>query len=203
MASLSRAVMAQIGGDDRRADRDLDGRGPKRSRVVEDHADGQERHAGRVAHGPLGPENEPRRAGPQRQQDRLRLRGAFGKDQDDAACAQRLDRRGEHLVVLPRIVPGLDAPVDGHGAEQMQRRTDQRVTKERRLGEHRDRARDGRDDQHRVDERIVVVGGDDDPAALGDPLPADHVDPPVEEPQEQPDQRPGDPIGRAPATRSI
>ena len=58
-----------------------------------------------------------RRAGPQRQQDRLGLRGALGKDQDDAALAQRLDRRGEHLVVLPRIVPGLDAPVDRHAAE--------------------------------------------------------------------------------------
>jgi len=129
-----------------------------------------------------------RGACPERQQDRLRLRSSLGKDQDDAAGAQRLDGRREHLLVLSGIVAGLGPSVDGHGADQAQGRADQRVAKERRVGEHRDRAGPGRDDQHRVDQRVVVVRGDDHATALGNSLSPDHLDPPIEQPQQQADQ---------------
>ena len=189
----------QIGDGDRRADGDLDRRRPKRPGVVEDHADRQERHAIHAAWRALGSEGQARGARPERQQDRLRLRSSFGKDQDDAAGAERLDRRREHLLVLSRVVAGLGPSVDGHGADHAQGRADQRVVKERRVGEHRDRARDGRDDQHRVDQRVVVVRGDDHATALGNPLSADHVDPAVEQPQQQADQPSDASIGERPA----
>ena len=169
---------------------------------MKDQADGQERHAAGAAHGTLGSEGQARGARPQRHQDRLRLRRALGKNQDDAARAERRDRRGEHLVVPPWIVPGFCPSVDGHCAHQAQRRADQRVAKERRLGEHRDGARHGRDDQHRVDQRVVVVSGDDHTTALGNVLPPDHLDPPVEEPQEETGQCADDPIGQSPERRA-
>lgn len=46
-----------------------------------------------------------------------------------------------------------------------------------------------------------MVGGDDDAAALGDPVVADHDDPPIEKPQEKADQRPDGAIRQRAAVR--
>ena len=46
-----------------------------------------------------------------------------------------------------------------------------------------------------------MVGGDDDPTALGDPVAADHNDPPIEKPQEKAHQRPDGTIRQRAAIR--
>ena len=188
----------EIGRRHRRADRELDRSRPKSTGIVEGDADGQERHGARSAGGALRAQGQTRGARPQRQQDRLRLRPPLGKDQDDAARAQRLDRGREHRLVLSRVVAGLEAAVDGHCAQHAQRGTDERVAKERCVGQHRHRPGHGRDDQHRVDHRVVVVGGNDHAAARRDPLAPDHVDPTVEEPEKQANHRPDKPVGERP-----
>ena len=70
-----------------------------------------------------------------------------------------------------------------HRAQHVQQRADEGMPKERCVGKHGDGAGHNRDDQHRVDHRIMMVGGDDYAACGWDPLAADHVNPTIVEPQ--------------------
>ena len=72
------------------------------------------------------------------------------------------------------------------------------MAKERRVGQHGDGSGNGCDDEHGVDHRVVVVGGDDHAAVGRNPLTPDDVDPTVEEPQQQPDHHSDEAIGDCP-----
>ena len=76
-------------------------------------------------------------------------------------------------------------PVDGDGADQPEDRPDQRMAEERSLGDRDELARDGGDEEGRVDQGVVVVGHDDERAARGDVLEPDDLDPVIEDREQQ------------------
>jgi hypothetical protein len=70
-------------------------------------------------------------------------------------------RRPEHRPVPGGIGVALLPAMDGDGADQPEERTDDRMAKERRLGDRNQPARDQREQEHRVDQGVLMVGGDD------------------------------------------
>jgi len=61
---------------------------------------------------------------------------------------------------------------------------DDRMAEERGLGERDERSGKGGQQQHRVDERVLVIGGQDDRPARGHALRSDHVHAPIEQGEE-------------------
>jgi len=122
-----------------------------------------------------------------RQQYRLGLGAPLGKNDDAAALAQRAGRLREQRLVLERVVARFLAAVDRQRPQQAQKGPDQRMVEELRLGERAQPARHDGEQDHRVHQRVVVIGGDDQSAAIRDPFRADHLDAPVEHRQQHAD----------------
>ena len=84
-----------------------------------------------------------------------------------------------------RVRSGLLAPVYGQRADQPQEGTDEGMAEQRRVGQGMDPARQPGDQQHRIDDRVVVVGRHHQAAGRRHVLDTDHVDAPVEKDEEE------------------
>lgn len=127
-----------------------------------------------------------RRSGAQRLERGLRLRAPLRKDHDRLSRAQGGCRRREQGRIAGGIgiIPRLLAAVNRQPADQAQERTDQRMAKERRVREHAQRPRDHGEQDHRVHDRVVMIGGDDQGPRRGNVLGAGDLDVRVEELQQ-------------------
>jgi len=163
-------------GDERRGHAERPGR-------LIDETDGEKAHAVTPAVG-LSAEQQAGGARAQRQECWNWLSAALGKNQDRAARAQVRDGRREHRLVFSRIVARLGAAVHRQRADGAQERPDERMPEQRRVGEHGDAARERAHDEHRIHERVVVIGGDDQRAVRRDALGAHDVHAPIEQPQQ-------------------
>src|SRR5262249_56452631 len=115
---------------------------------------------------------------------------ALGKDENRAARAEMSGGLLEHRPVSSGIRVAILATMDREGAEQAQERADDRVSEERRLGDRDQPARDEREQEHRIDQGVLVVGSDDERSGFRNVLETDDVDAPVEERQHPADERP-------------
>ncbi len=173
----------------RRAGRALDGNRPadeherapiaERSRLVEHETDRQQTDAGGGVSS-FRREHHARGARAQLEQRRLRLGAAFGEDQDGAAVAQGGGRGVEEGRVARRVGAGLLTPMDRQRAEEPEERTDERMREERRVRERAEPAGHDGDQQHRIDDGVVVVRGHDERPRERDVLRSHHLDPAVE-----------------------
>ena len=109
-----------------------------------------------------------------------------GKIRIAPPVAQGRARRREEGRVLLRIVPGLLAAMDRKPADQPEERADERMTEERGVREDAQRPREGRHQDHRVHDRVVMIGGHDERPRGRHVFPPDDLDARVEEPEQQP-----------------
>ena len=118
---------------------------------------------------------------------------ALGEDENGAPVAQHARGRGEHGRVARAIVPRFLAPVHRDGADQPEDEADEGITEERRLGDGGDRSLQGGHEQHGVEQRIVMVRGDDEGTVAREALGADHIDTLIEHLHDPAQERANDP----------
>ena len=152
----------------------------------------------------LGVEEHARRARAQRLERGFRLRDPLREDGDRAARGERRRRRGEQVRVAGGVgvVARLLAAVDRQPADQPEEGSDQRMTEERRVGEHAQRTGHDGDQDHRIHDRVVMIGGDDQGRGGRNVLSADDLDVRVEKLQQPARQGAHEPVARAAFRRS-
>ena len=151
----------------------------------------------------LGGEEHARRAGADFLEDGLGLRAAFREDEDRAPGAERCRGRGERARIAGGIVPRLLAPMDRQRPDQAEERADQRMAEERRVRQGAQGPRDRHEQEHRVHDRIVVIGRDDQRSRGRNVLDADDLDAGVEEIEEEARERANEPISRSARSRRL
>jgi hypothetical protein len=107
----------------------------------------------------LGLERDAGRARLERKAMRLAVAGPLREEQHRPASGQDGPAAPERIEVPGHVLPVL-TPIDGHSAGQDQQRRDHRVAPQRALGEDARAQSEEGDDQQGVDERVHVVGDD-------------------------------------------
>ena len=175
---------------------------PERPGLVEDEPDREQRRR-RHVRGSLRPQHDAGDPRPERHQRGLGLAHALRKDQDRLAVPERGRRGGERGDVLRGVAAGILTPMDRQRARQVEERRQDRMTEERRLRHGPERARQGREEEERIDERVPVIRDDDQRAVPRHAVQSDYLDPVIEDAHQRPrDQaQQGGPNSRARARR--
>ena len=146
---------------------------------MEDEADRHEGDTTIPARRGFSLEQHPSRTSTQRHQRRVGLAHTLRKDQHRLARPEMSGRGRKHCPVPRGVAAPFLAAVDRQRAQQTQEGADERVTEQRRFRDWHQPSRDQPEQEHRVNQRVLVVGRHDQRPGFRNVLEADEVDAPV------------------------
>ena len=175
----------EIASRDRLADHDERAPRPERPRLFVHEPDRQQGDAEDALVRMLGAQQETCGAAAKRHQERCGLAHTFREQQEGLARAEELRDAGERLGVSIGAAFALLPPMHGDGADGAQQRSQNGIAEQRRLRHRTQGAGQHAEQQHRVDERVLMVGDDEERTAARHVRTADDFDTPVEDAEEQ------------------
>ncbi len=125
---------------------------------------------------PLGAEGDPRHAGLERRQRRLAVAQTLGKERDHPAGGELLVAAGKGLDVARRVHSRVLPAVDRNRRRQPHQVSRRRMPPQGALGQKTAHPRQKAEHQHRIDQRVAVVGDDEQRPRGRHVLGADNLD---------------------------